>query len=473
MSRRSSDIDELLRRAENPEPLESADVSSSAPVDAETKHEKKSETATSADTERPKVDGYIAGCFIALCAISVVELYSASSREVTASNVFGPLIRHVLMLLMGITICFGVSRLKMSTVVRFTPYFVALSVLMMIYVLLNGQIINGARRSFSLAGIQIQPSEFLKISAVLIIAYIMAKNQIKGGGVKTRGIVLSAGIVIFFGALLFSQGLTNTLVLMSISLSMMALGGIEWRKFFLVLGFYALIGGIGLVYKMHSANTDDATIMTEGVDAQGNRATINRANSVWKGRMSRYFGGDSLPKYKQPITALNRQEMYSYMAQANGGLTGVMPGNSRETARLPLAFSDYIYSIIVEDWGFIGGVVLLFIYISVVLRAGALAYRCSRAFPALLEMGMAIMVAIQALCHIGITTGALPVSGQPLPMISKGGSSMLITSIAFGIMLGVSRYALSKKDATKGKRIKSDLPPVLDAANPTGREGDN
>lgn len=445
----SRDLDNLLNRA-------AADVEPAPKAPKATKPEPDKATARPAEP-LPPADRFITGLYIALCAISVVELYSASSREVSSTNVFAPLIRHCIMLVMGATICFGVSRVKMSTVIKYTPLFVIGSVLMMLYVLLFGRSINGALRSIVIAGQQIQPSEFLKISSVLIIAYIMARNQVKGGGVRTRGVVASAAIVIVFGGLLFSQGLTNTLLLMAISLSMMVIGGIEWKKFGLVLVFYGLIGACGVIYKMNEGNGGD---MAEG-------QTINRATEVWSARMERYFA-DSIPKYQQPITANNRQEMYSYMAQANGGILGVMPGNSRETARLPLAFSDYIYSIVVEDLGFVGGMVLLAIYLSILIRAGGIASRCDRAFPAMLEMGMAVMIMWQALFHMAITTGVFPVSGQPLPMISKGGTSMLITSLAFGIMLGVSRYARSKRVTKKQiADANADLPDSLDAVNPT------
>lgn len=462
-----NDIDEMLRRADAPRP-QTPTRSDKSPASKETDTPRAKAAKETAAQPRPKADQFITGIYLALCVISVVELYSASSREVVGSNVFSPLIRHVITLLMGIAICFGVSRLKMSTIVRYTPAFIIVSILMMAYVLLFGKAINGALRSISLAGFQIQPSEFLKISAVLAIAYIMARNQIKGGGVKTRGVVITAIVVIIFGAMLFSQGLTNTLLLMAISLSMMVIGGIEWKKFGLVLLFYLLMGGAGMYVKMKDANRSPEEIqhiIETGRDFSGKPATVNRG-SIWQGRMSS-FTNDSIPKYKQPITADNRQEMYSYMAQANGGILGVLPGNSRETARLPLAFSDYIYSIVVEDWGFVGGVILLAIYISLLLRAGGIASRCDRAFPAMLEMGMAVMIMFQALFHMAITTGVFPVSGQPLPMISKGGTSMLITSLAFGIMLCVSRYAARKKGKKKETPLKVDLPADLDAANPS------
>ena len=185
-------------------------------------------------------------------------------------------------------------------------------------------------------------------------------------------------------------------------------------------------------------------------------------------RIKRWLGiGDSLPKYQQKITASNRQEMYSYMAQANGSWHGVLPGNSRETARLPLAFSDYIYAIIVEDWGFLGGFLLLALYLCLLGRAGVIAAKCRSAFPALLILGMAVMVVLQALFHMAIVTGLAPVSGQPLPLISKGGSSILVTSVAFGIMLSVSRTAAYKDDDTQEINAEiASLPSQLTAENP-------
>lgn len=414
-----------------------------------------------------KADKYIWAIYIALCIISVIELYSASSREVSASNVLAPVIRHCMMLGLGVIVAIGVSRVPYKWFRLAAPLFSFLSVTAMAYVLLNGQIINGARRSFSLLGIQIQPAELLKISSVFIIAFVMSRTQIPRG-VKTSGVVWSAAIVILFGGMLFSQGLTNTLLLMSISLSMMLIGGVELRKFLVVLLVYAVVGGAGLAYKMTRAEKVDATeqqyISESGKDASGKEATVERSG-IWMARLERFFG-DSVPKYEQRINDKNRQEIYSYMAQANGGIIGVGPGNSREAARLPLANVDYIYSIVVEDWGFIGGVILLALYLSLLGRAGNIAARCNMVFPALLVMGMAVMITLQALFHMAIVTGVFPVSGQPLPMISKGGTSILVTSIAFGVMLSVSRFAVTNGNKSDIKKEINDLPDDLQAKNP-------
>lgn len=399
----------------------------------------------------PKADKYIWAIYIAILVISVIELYSASSREVTASNVFGPLIRHCEMLGLGMVFTIALSRMHYRWLIPITPIFVLITLLLGFYVLFKGDIINGARRSTTLMGIAIQPAELLKLSVVLIIALVMSKNKLKMG-VKTRGVVISAAFVLLCGGLLFSQGLTNTLLLMGISFAMMLIAGVEWKKFGIVLLAYAVLGGGAVMLKQKSkpeySEAEWTHIQETGNNFAGEEATIARSGTQ-QNRIAQWLGNDSVPKYDEVITSKNRQEQYSYMAQANGGIIGQLPGNSRETARLPLAFSDYIFAIVVEDWGLLGGLGLLALYLWLLARAGAIASRCSRAFPALLVLGMAVLIVLQALFHMAIVTGVFPVSGQPLPLISKGGSSILATSIAFGIMLSVSRFAVqtdSRKD---------------------------
>lgn len=416
----------------------------------------------------PKADKYIWAIYIAILVISVIELYSASSREVTATNVFGPLLRHGQMLVLGAIITVLISRMHYRWLIPLTPIFVTLTILLGVYVLFKGDIINGARRSTTLLGIAIQPAELLKLSVVLVIALVMSRQQ-ADRGVRTGGVVWSAAIVLVCGGLLFSQGLTNTLLLMGISFAMMLIAGVEWKKFLCVLLAYGIVGA-GAYYIKHESkveySAEEKQYITEtGHDFSGKVVTLDRGGTQ-QNRIERWLGNDSVAKYDEPITSENRQEQYSYMAQANGGLIGNLPGNSRETARLPLAFSDYIFAIVIEDWGFVGGLLLLALYLWLLTRAGAIAGRCSRAFPALLVMGMAVLIVLQALFHMAIVTGVFPVSGQPLPLFSKGGSSILATSIAFGIMLSVSRFAVQ---TNKKREIDAEiltLPADMTAENP-------
>ena len=238
--------------------------------------------------------------------------------------------------------------------------------------------------------------------------------------------------------------MTNTLLMMVISTAMMIIGGVRWKELFCVWGVYAVIAG-GYYFVKYSDvgekmfGTEQAEGMSDAEAIASGREFDRQATH--KNRISNFLRPD---KYKDKITSDNAQEMYSFIAQANGGVVGRFPGNSRETARLPLAFSDYIYAIIIEDTGLIGGAFLLFAYLCLLWRAGYIASQCKKAFPALLVIGMAVFIVCQALVHMGIVTGCLPVSGQPLPLISKGGSSVIVTSIALGMMLSVSRFALRK-----------------------------
>lgn len=414
-----------------------------------------------------KPDKHIWGIYVALIILSIVELYSASSREVATSTigVFGPLVRHMAMLGLGFLCILGLQRIHYRHFYSWSVIFVFLSVVAMVYCMFFGDIINGARRSFSLLGFSIQPSEMLKISAVFIIAIVAHRTQMKGGGVTNTGVTVMAAMVMLFGGMLIKQGLTNTLLLMGISISMFLISGVQWKKLGVVIVVYAMcFGAFMLINK--SGSGDEEPVAKEMVhEADKANGTSGKRQGTWAKRLERYF--DNQPKYLKEINAQNRQEMYSYMAQANGGVFGVFPGNSRETARLPLAFSDYIYSIIIEDMGLIGGLAVLVLYLWLMARASGIAARCTRAFPAFLVLGMAVMIVIQALFHIAIVTGVFPVSGQPLPLISKGGSSILVTSIAFGIMLSVSRHTArtGKKDAVKAE-IEA-LPEDLRTVNPT------
>ncbi len=426
-------------------------------------------------------DKYIWAIYVFICIISIIELYSASSREVGIASSFGvlnPVVRHCALLIGGLVIMLFLQSRPYSDFRLWTVFFVVISVGMMVYVMFFGEIVNGARRSLSLGGIQIQPAEFIKLSAVLVVSMIIAKNQqSKTIGVTDKGVWYSAAFILFFCALLAKQGLTNTLLLMCISLSIMLIGGVKFRQVLIVLAIYACCGGVFVAYlalkpEEKAATTTELIVNEDGnieetLVAAGARKDDTRL-STWQARIERYFGGDSIPKYRQPINAENRQEMYAYMAQANSRGIGVGPGNSRESARLPLAFSDFIYSIIIEDLGLFGGLFVLFLYLCLLGRASGIASRCSRAYPAMLVIGMAVMIVMQALVHMAINVGAAPVSGQPLALISKGGSSIIITSIALGIMLSVSRYAASTR--SKRQEIKQEidaLPEEIRAENPT------
>lgn len=448
---------------------------SAQPSAQATEADPKGKGKNAAATKKPKTlnrpDPYIWGIYITFLVISIVELFSASSTEVTGENVYGPLIRHAIFLGLGLGIVLWFQRTSYTIVNKFAWAFAVLSLGLLLLSNLMGEEINGAQRAIRVAGITIQPAEIVKLAVVCLLASILGRNQ-QPGGVSNRGVITAAIVVVVFGACLWRNGLTNTLLLMFVSISMMLIGGIQWRKFLTVMGIYAVGIGCLVMVKYVTPDTSDferaeqeqmimaANASNGGVIVQEDKKIDRTGTQI--GRIKRFLKG---VHPEDPIDDMNRQVIFSKFAMANGGLTGQGPGNSRESARLPLAFSDYIYSIIVEDTGFVGGTLIIVLFMLLVARAGRLAYKCSRAFPAFLILGCAVMIVMQAFVHMAIVVGLCPVSGQPLPFISKGGTSVLVMSTAIGIMLSVSRFAaISGNKKEINAEIKT-LPEDMQAAN--------
>ena len=414
-------------------------------------------------------DPWIWGIYLTLVVLSIVESYSASSRDVAINGVYSPIIKQVIYLGIGAGFVVGLSRVNYNNkllLLVLIPLLWVITFVSLVYVFIFGEVVNGAQRAFTIPGIglSVQPSELAKLSAVTALAYIMAKNQ-QDRDVSNKGIAISSLVVALFGALMINSGLTNTLLLMSISGSMFIVGGAKWKKILAVILIYAVVGGVFWLWKEASdqrkANRDK--FLTSQVESVDKTKVVDRTN-MRKGRIYNWMHRSS--SINDSINSDNSQEMFSIMAQAHGGLTGVGIGNSRECSRLPLAFSDYIFSIIVEEIGLIGGVFVLILYLWLLSRAAMIARRCHRVLPALLIIGMASMITFQALFHMAINTGVFPVSGQPLPLISKGGTSILVTSVGIGVMLSVSR-TISNITNKKNKDEGIKLPSGLDAANPT------
>ncbi len=431
------------------------------PATKPTKGKKPSRKRSEAVVSTLKSDPYIWGIYLMLVLISIIELYSASAAEVVGSNVYAPLIRHGMFLGIGFVLLYLVQRIHYGYITRFAGLIGVLSWLALAYSTFMGVEINGAQRAFMLGPFTVQPPEIVKLTVIIWLAAILAKSQIPHD-VKTSGIVISAIIVAAFGGLLALNGLTNTLLVMVVSISMFLICGIPVKKILIVGGVYAVLFGIFYVStKMINRSsefdkvgeTEQVVEATGGDHSLGSQTQINRVIRFFKG----VHPNDSL-------TDENRQVIMAKLAQARGGIVGKGFGNSRESVRLPLAFSDYIYSIVIEESGLIGGIFLMILYLLLLARAGYVAYHLNRALPAFLILGCAILIVFQALVHMAIVTGLFPVSGQPLPLISKGGTSILVMSVAIGIMLSVSKYATRQKEG-KSQRDKDEAHHLGDDLN--------
>ena len=299
------------------------------------------QSAGNAAVARPRTDMYIWGSYIALLIVSVIELFSASSQEVQIDNIYGPILRHGMFLAIGLVMMLLIQRVHFTRIYYAIPFFVLVSLLLMVWVLVGGININGVRRAVRIAGMLVLPAEFLKLSVALGIAWILSRSQIKTPDgkhdVSNAGVIASAILVLISSALLFNQGLTNTLLLMSISVCMMLVGGVSWRKLGYVMLVYIVIGGAAMLFKAVAHEDKGPTpedIALAEINQEEVRSTADKDNRfhTWSARIERHF---RLNKSGDPITDENKQEQLSYIAQARGGLTGVGIGNSRENSRLP------------------------------------------------------------------------------------------------------------------------------------------
>lgn len=419
-------------------------------------------TAPADNAPVKRIDYHMWGTYILLVMIAIVELFSASIQEVDEGGIFFPIIRHGRFIIAGLIIMLILQAVHYKWIFASIPIYVLGSMGLMMWVHFGSGVINGAARAIVISGIPILPAEFMKLAVALGMAWLLTRMRDK----RTQDISWwgVAACLLFLGAcvwLLFSDGLSNTLIVMGIGGAMMFVGGMSYKKFLVVLVVAAGAAGVAYKYK---------TTSPEKIEVSERQARINYLNHVendtvagsgrgrvWNKRLSNHFRPN---KWAEPYSSEHQQEQLSYIAQAHGGWHGVGIGKSRENARLPLAYSDYVYAIIVEESGLIGGLFILLIYMWILFRSARLTLSFCHSMPGLLVMGCAFVIVFQALYHMAIVSGVFPVSGQPLPMISKGGISVLATSMSFGIMLSCARHAVRNSDSAASQRKEHQILPA-------------
>ena len=244
---------------------------------------------------------------------------------------------------------------------------------------------------------------------------------------------------------IMASNLSTAVLIGLIIFCLWILARIPWKYTLSVVGIALLVLGLGY------------TIVEFGFVRPGRQmhGPFKRA-TTWVSRIDRHLAHSDESKYV--LTDENIQEVYSAVAVARGGSSpfGVLPGNSKERDYLPLAFADYIFAIFVEESGIVGAAFLIFLYLAILFRACNVSSRYSDMPAMLMTMGLALMITCQALISMLVAVGLGPVTGQPLPLISRGGTSVLITSIYFGIMMGVSREQLVLRDRVQETKEKSE-----------------
>ena len=369
--------------------------------------------------------------FIMLCVVSAIEMYSASSTlAYKAADQSAPMLRHVEFLAAGILIVFLVHLVPYKYIRLLAFFGLFLSLLMLVYVLFKGKSENDATRWLVIFGVQFQPSELGKLSVVIVAADLISriKDTENNQWMYFRNTVI---MLVIIGGLIMLENLSTALILFMVVFIMMFIGRISLKY----LGSLAAIMVVAALLGYGAVKAIPKSSMP---------AMFDRAYT-WVGRIERKFSGDKEKvATKYVITDENLQEQHGRIAMARGGVFGVFPGNSVERDYLPQAYSDFIYAIIVEEMGLFGGIFVMILYLILLFRAGRIATNCSSVFPALLVIGLSLMIVIQALVSMVVSSGSGPVTGQPLPLISRGGTSILITCIYFGIILGITRQIKSE-----------------------------
>ena len=380
------------------------------------------------------IDRTFWGLFIALVVVAIIALFSASSVLVYQTNsVLGPIGSQMTFIVVGCALAFALQYIP-SYWVRFFAYgLLGLSILMLYSMFIPGNpfvvTLNGASRWLRIAGIQFMPSELAKLSLIVVISDQLARIRTEADMRKYfyRTLIIT-GITVLP---IFPENLSTTILICAIVWLLWILARLPFRYWGSTLGIAILALGLGYC------------IMEFGFVRTGKEkalsGTIMERAVTWVKRIDRHFDGAEKDKFV--LTDDNRQEFYASVAIARGGLSpiGVLPGNSKERDYLPLAFADYIFAIIVEESGILGAGFLIFLYLAILFRACYVSSRYSDMPAMLMTMGLALMITCQALISMLVAVGLGPVTGQPLPLISRGGTSVLITSIYFGIMMAVSR----------------------------------
>ncbi len=399
-----------------------------------------------------KGDKVIWMIFFFLCIISIMEVFSSSSSlTYDKSSYWGPVIKHVGILLVGIFVMIIVQNIDCKYFKVATPFLLIISAITLIWVLVAGQATNGAQRWISLFGIQFQPSEIAKGTIVLSVAQILSAMQTEEGTEEnTFKYVLTVCIPLM--ALIVFENLSTAMLIGIVVVGMMFYGGVALKKIGQLVGGVALLGVVALVLimlvgKEEEAIPNDKNNLTEQVVKTEESASFiekmfHRAGT-WKGRIRKFISNEEVPPEEFDLDN-DSQIGHANIAIASSEIVGKGPGNSEERDLLPQAFSDFIYAIIIEELGLAGGIFVMFLYIFLLWRAGRIADRCVNFFPAFLVMGLALLLVCQAMFNMMVAVGLAPVTGQPLPLISKGGTSTIINCIFIGAMLSVSISAKKK-----------------------------
>ena len=390
-----------------------------------------------------------------LCAISLVEVFSASSRLTFGKSSFlTPIISHTLHLCIGLGGMWVVHLFHYKWYKLFPIFLVPMAVLLLGYLSLRGMGTSNAERWINLGFIQLQPSELGKIGVIMAVAYWLSKLKTDDELSQTNTFWKILGLTGLIDALIVGENLSTAILLAGVVYVMMILGGISWKRILALTGVVTAAGTVAVLF----------LLFVPPQTLKELKFIPDRA-LTWQDRLLDYFHATDKPnayeyaKYEAPQKP---QETHANIAIATSNILGKGPGNSNERDYLQEASCDFIYAIIIEELGMVGGIFVILVYVVLLFRVGRIATRCKEKYPAYLAMGLGMLLGLQAFINMSVAVGLFPVTGQPLPLISKGGTSILMASGCVGMLLGISNTIDKEARGEQALGTGADIPTPVD-----------
>lgn len=379
-----------------------------------------------------------------LFMISIVEVFSASSvLTYKSQDYLRPIVFHTFTIIAGVAVTIIIQNIPYRYFKLTIPYLTVFSLITLLWVLVAGTKIGDAGRWLNFLGFTFQPSEIAKGTVILDVAQILAVLQ-RSDGADKSAMKWILWITIPACVLIGLENLSTAALLFTVVFLMMFLGLVPMKQLMKLAGYIILIIVIALSTIMlvgHDINEEKKELTKiEKTENKQDKSFIEKVFhrlDTWKSRIINF--GKPMPDPADYDLDKNAQVAHANIAIVTSGILGKGPGRSTERDFLAQAFSDFIFAIVIEELGMLGAFTVVALFIILLYRCGRIASRCDKRFPAFLVLGLGILLALQAIFNMMVAVGLVPVTGQPLPFVSKGGTSTIINCIYIGAILSISR----------------------------------
>lgn len=364
---------------------------------------------------------------ILISMFSIFPVYSASSNleyVVNTGTTTSHVIKHMGFVVVGLLIMRGVQSFRYEYIGKLSSILLFITIVMLGLTFFSGQTIDGASASrwLKIPGtpISFQPSTFAYLMLIIYLCRYLTK-KINRERLPIENILYIFGPILLVFVLVAKDNGSTALMIMMVSIAVLIVGQLNWKY---VAGFISTAVVATILFLLVALNTN----MIGG----------NRVHT-WMSRIETFTSSKANADVEdESVKAKNYQVMQAKAAIVHGGITGMGPGKSALKQMLPQSASDFIFAIIVEEYGFFGAFTLIALYLIMIIRIVMIASKMPAFFGSLLVIALGLMIFVQLSVNIAVAVNLIPVTGQPLPLISYGGTSMLVTYIQLGIILNVS-----------------------------------